>query len=242
MDCYFALGNDCSIAIAEHVAGNVEDFVELMNNRAKTLGLVNTHFTSPHGLDDDEHYTSAYDLAILTNYVLKIEKFREIVATKVKTIMVGDYPRTVKNTNELLGVIDGIYGVKTGFTGKAGRCLVSACKRENLDIIIVVLGADTKKIRGLDTKNIINYIYNNFEMVNTEEIIKSAFFDAKKKIKIKTFKTSESANFELEENFNYIYPINKNKIANLKTSVFLISSLEGKKEKGLKVRNVKLKK
>ena len=97
-----------------------------MNEKATNLGLINTHFVSPHGLDDDDHYTTAYDLAILTNYALDNEKFKEIVGTRTTTIMVGDYSKTITNTNELLGNTDGLYGVKTGFTANAqmlSKCL-----------------------------------------------------------------------------------------------------------------------
>lgn len=139
MDLCFAHGNDCAIAIAEHVAGSVENFAELMNQKSKELNLTHTHFVTPHGLDDDEHYTTAYELALLADYALKNEKFKEIVSTKNITIHVNDYPKTISSTNELLGNFEGVYGVKTGFTFNAGRCLVSSCNRNGMDIIVVVL-------------------------------------------------------------------------------------------------------
>ena len=205
MDCCFAHGNDCAVAIAEHVGGSLEGFAELMNNKAIELGLVNTHFVTPHGLDDDNHYTTAYDLAVLTNYALNIEKFRNIVGTKTTSIMVGNYSRTITNTNELLGYVDGVYGVKTGFTGNAGRCLVTSCKRGNLDVIIVVLGADTKKIRGLDTRNVINYVFNNFEMVDTYEKIEFAFENFKNTQKISVNKSLGTPEIGYLDNYTYIY-------------------------------------
>ena len=204
MDCCFAHGNDCAVAIAEHVGGSLEGFAELMNNKATELGLVNTHFVTPHGLDDDNHYTTAYDLAVLTNYALNIEKFRNIVGTKTTSIMVGNYSRTITNTNELLGYVDGVYGVKTGFTGNAGRCLVTSCKRGNLDVIIVVLGADTKKIRGLDTRNVINYVFNNFEMVDTYEKIEFAFENFKNTQKISVNKSLGTPEIGYLDNYTYI--------------------------------------
>ncbi len=203
--------------------GSVEGFANIMNEKAKELGLKNSHFVTPHGLDNDEHYTTAYDLAILTNYALKNEKFKEIVGVKTTTIMVGNYPRTITNTNELLGNVPGVYGVKTGFTGKSGRCLVTACKRDNLDIIIVVLGADTKNIRGLDTKSIINYVFSSFEMIDTYQTVKDAFekFDKIKNIKVQ--KSLDEVSLKLSENNTYIYPIEKNKINDLKTSIYCVS-------------------
>jgi len=110
-----------------------------MNKKAAQLHLTHTNFVTPHGLDDEEHYTTAYELAILTDYALKNEIFRNIVGTKTATILVNGNPRTISNTNELLGNLNGVYGVKTGFTFEAGRCLVSSCNRNNMDIIVVVL-------------------------------------------------------------------------------------------------------
>ena len=199
-----------------------------MNEKATELDLVNTHFVSPHGLDDDEHYTTAYDLAVLTNYALNNDKFKEIVGIKTTTITVGDYSRTITNTNELLGNTEGIYGVKTGFTANAGRCLVTACKRDNLDIIIVVLGADTKEIRGLDTVNIINYVYSNFEMVDTYNMISEAFENYKETQNINVTKSLEEPQIRLSNNFTYIYPININEVKNLKTSIYTISRIRCK--------------
>lgn len=168
-------GNDCAVAIAEHISGNVENFAVLMNKKALELGLLNTNFVTPHGLDDKKHYTTAYDLAILTDYALKNNTFKEIVSTKTCTISFNGYPKTISNTNELLGNLDGVYGVKTGFTFEAGRCLVSSCKRGDFDIIVVVLGADTKKIRTQDSSNLINYIFNTYKYVNVSNTISEAF-------------------------------------------------------------------
>ena len=219
-------GNDCAVAIAEYIGGSIEGFADLMNDKATNLGLVNTHFVTPHGLDDDNHYTTAYDLAILTNYALDNEKFKEIVGIKTTTIMVGEYSRTITNTNEVLGNTEGVYGVKTGFTANAGRCLVTACKIDNLDIIIVVLGADTKEIRGLDTNNIIEYIYSNFEMVDTYETIINAFEKFKENQNITVTKSLSEPEISLADNFTYTYPINKNEVQNLKTSIYTVTRIK----------------
>ena len=168
-------GNDAAIALAEHISGGVERFADLMNAKAKELGLKNTHFVVPHGLDNEEHYTTALELAKITDYALKIEKFRNIVATKEYNVTINGYNKAISNTNELLGNLDGIYGVKTGFTNGAGRCLVTSCKRGELDIITIVLGADTKKIRTTDSINLINYAYKNYKVMNIENIINQKF-------------------------------------------------------------------
>lgn len=168
-------GNDAAIALAECIGGSVENFAKLMNTKAKKIGLKNTHFVVPHGLDNEEHYTTAFELAKITDYALKIEKFRNIVATREYNVTINGYNKAISNTNELLGNLDGVYGVKTGFTNGAGRCLVTSCKRGELDVITVVLGADTKKIRTTDSINLINYAYKNYKVVNIENIINQKF-------------------------------------------------------------------
>lgn len=240
MGCYFAHGNDCAVAIAEHIGGSLEEFANLMNEKAKELGLFNTNFVTPHGLDDPNHYTTAYDLAILTNYALNNETFKNIVGTKSTTIMVGDYPRNITNTNELLGNVQGVYGVKTGFTGDAMRCLVTACKRDNLDIIIVVLGADTKKIRGLDTKKIIDYAYSNFEMVDTYDTALNAFEEFKKNREISVSKSLDIAKLKMIEKDTYVYPINKLDLKNIKTSIYSVSKVNPEIAVNTKLGNLKL--
>ena len=192
-------GNDAAVALAEHVGGSIEGFVKLMNDKAKELGLNNTNFVTPHGLDNDEHYTTAYELALITDYALDNEKFAQIVNTKNATIYINGVARTISNTNELLGNLNGVNGVKTGFTGNAGRCLVTSCTRNANQIITVVLGADTKKQRTQDSIKLIEYAFNNFERINIEEIAKKEFENWKqineKRIYINK---AQSHNIELE--------------------------------------------
>ena len=168
-------GNDAAVALAEYVGESVEGFAELMNKKAKELGLENTHFVTPHGLDSEEHYTTPYELAILTDYALKNKTFANIVNTKICNISVNGYSRTISNTNELLGNLSGVYGVKTGFTNGAGRCLVTSAKRGDLDIICVILGADTKKIRTQDSIKLIEYTFANFQKVDIKSKIEEEF-------------------------------------------------------------------
>ena len=111
--------------------------------------MKNTHFCTPHGLDNDDHYTTAFELALLSNYALRNKVFADVVNTLNYTVFINGIPKSIHNTNELLGNVDGVYGIKTGFTNGANRCLVSCCKRNNLDIICVVLGADTKNFRNV---------------------------------------------------------------------------------------------
>lgn len=133
-------GNDAAVALAEHVGGNLTEFANLMNNKCEILGLTSSHFVTPHGLDNDNHYTTAYELAILTDHALKNETFRKLVGTKNYTVSINGHVKNLSNTNELLGNLNGVYGVKTGFTNGANRCLVTAVKRDNMDLICIVLG------------------------------------------------------------------------------------------------------
>lgn len=173
-------GNDAAVAIAEYISGSVQNFSELMNTRATELGLKNTNFETPHGLDANNHYTTAYELAVLTNFALNNETFLKIVGTKSCTISINGRLKQISNTNELLGNLNGVYGVKTGFTNGANRCLVTACKRENLDIICVVLGADTKNFRTKDSIKLIEYSFKNFTPVRIEDIVLKEFENWKK--------------------------------------------------------------
>lgn len=179
-------GNDAAVALAENTGGNVKNFVSMMNSKAKILGLLNTNFVTPHGLDNENHYTTALDLAILTDYALKNDIFSKIVKTKNYTVLINNNPKNISNTNELLGTFDGIYGVKTGFTNGANRCLVTACKRGNLDFICIVLGCDTKKDRTKDTIKLLSYAFNNFTLINLKDIAMNKF---------NTWKTSHQNSF-----------------------------------------------
>lgn len=168
-------GNDAAVALAEYVGGDVSHFANLMNSKTSELGLTSTHFVTPHGLDNDDHYTTAYELALITNYALKNETFRKIVGTKIYNVSINGYSKNLSNTNELLGNLDGVYGVKTGFTNGANRCLVTSVKRNNMDLICIVLGADTKKDRTKDSCQLIEYAFQNYKMVDIKEKITNEF-------------------------------------------------------------------
>ena len=216
-------GNDAAVCLAEYLSGSVTDFANLMNQKASELHLTQTHFVTPHGLDSDEHYTTSYELALLANYALNNNKFKEIVGTKNYTVTINGYPKTLSNTNELLGNLNGVYGVKTGFTNGANRCLVTSIKRGDLDIICIVLGADTKKDRTKDSIELINYVFNNFEIVNIKEKIFNEF---------NNWKIYNSSNFVVAKGvsnnidlvlddlkFDYL-PVNRNDIDSLSIYIY----------------------
>ena len=133
--------NDAAVAIACHIGGDIDGFAEMMNAKALELGLTDTHFTNPHGLDDGEHYTTAGELAIIAAELLKDPTLKRIVSTYKKTFATDERRRTYVNHNKLLKLYDGAIGVKTGFTKKCGRCLVGAAERDGLTLITVTLDA-----------------------------------------------------------------------------------------------------
>ncbi len=215
-------GNDAAVALAEYAGGDINGFAELMNAKALELGLTNTHFETPHGLDSNEHYTTAYELAILSNYALNNPTFAKIVGTKNYTITINGSPKDLSNTNELLGNMEGVYGIKTGFTNGANRCLVTACKRNNIDIICVVLGADTKKFRTIDSIKLINYIFNNFVVYDLESFVNKNFEDWKKD-NLNTFIINKGLSQDVLLNIENLYiskvPIRKDLINSFEMKV-----------------------
>ena len=152
--------NDAAVAIAVGVGGSVGNFADMMNEKAMSLGLTSTHFENPNGLDADGHVTTAHELALLTAYALKNPIFAEIVATyKRKISGPNGTVRLVVNHNKLLNMYDGCVGVKTGFTKKSGRCLVSAACRESLTLVAVTLSAPDD---WRDHTAMLNYGYANY--------------------------------------------------------------------------------
>lgn len=134
-------GNDAAVAIAVHVGGSREGFAKLMNERAAELGAQNTHFVTPNGLHDEEHYTTAFDLALISAAAMDRADFREIVSTQYYRSESGNKTRVLKNKNRLLWEFDGGTGIKTGFTKAAGKCLVFSAERDGMRLIGVVLAS-----------------------------------------------------------------------------------------------------
>jgi len=149
-------GNDAAEAIAENVAGSIPQFVKLMNANAEKIGAVNTHFSNPHGLPDPyNHYSTAYDLALITNYALKNPDFAKIVSTKEYDVtFLNDTTIHVENIDRMLRTYPGATGVKTGYTHDAGPCLVSSAKRGGVQLIAVLLNDDQ---RWSDATKLLNY-------------------------------------------------------------------------------------
>ena len=166
--------NDAANVLAEHVSGSIDQFVNLMNEKAQELGCANTHFVTTNGIHDDNHYTTARDLSIIARYCMKNPIFREYVSTPRCTIPATNksQERTYKNTNDLINISSAYYypgciGVKTGYTSEAKNCLISACNKNGLQLIAVVLGSGSvngKSARYLDSKTLYDYGYSNYSM------------------------------------------------------------------------------
>lgn len=156
-------GNDCAVALALETSGTIYNFAKLMNETAEKIGAKNSNFTNPHGLHDDNHYTTAYDLALISCYAMKNPTFREIVSTKKITVSntKGDYQRVLINKNKMLSSFDGCTGIKTGYTKKAGRCLVSSAKRNGMELVCVVLNCGPM---WEESKNMLTSCFNNYSL------------------------------------------------------------------------------
>ena len=157
-------GNDCAVAIAEHVGGSVEEFAKMMNKKAYEIGAKDTNCTNPHGLDTDNNYSTAYDLALITCYAKTNEVLSKILGTESITLNFGENSKYLANTNRLLFTYEYCDGGKTGFTNGANRCLVATAKKEDLKVVAVVLGAVTTDIRFSEAKELLKYGIDNYKM------------------------------------------------------------------------------
>lgn len=151
----FKSGNDAAIAIAESLGGSIDGFSVMMNDFAKTIGIIDSNFQSPHGLDSSMHFSTAYDLAVLGAKAMENPIFREIVSTKELSKDKYGFSRDYRNINKILWKIPNANGIKTGYTGQAGKCLVTSINHEGKDIIIVVLNCPQ---RWKVTENVYEYI------------------------------------------------------------------------------------
>lgn len=157
-----ASGNDAAVALAEYVAGTEEKFVEIMNRRAKELNMENTQFKNPNGLDEDGHFSTAADIAIMSRELLKHEKIFEFTTIWTDSLRNGKFQ--LANTNKLIRFYDGANGLKTGSTSKAKNCLSATAKRDNMQLIAVVMAAPSSAERFADAKKLLDYGFANFSL------------------------------------------------------------------------------
>lgn len=164
-------GNDCAMAIGYHVGGDIENFAKLMNKKAQELGLKNTSFANPHGLDTDSHYTTAYEMALIAKHAKTYDIIKEIVSTPNTTVAFNGRPVNLRNTNALLRTYPKATGMKTGFTNGANRCLAASASDNNLNLISVVLGSDTSQIRFNDTQTILEDTFSKYKFYDISNFL-----------------------------------------------------------------------
>ena len=157
-----ASANDAAVAIAEKIGGTVENFVNMMNKRARNLGCKNTTFKNPHGLDEDGHLTTAYDMSLMARELVKHELAIKISSTFDEYINVSGENHWLVNTNKLIKFYKGIDGLKTGYTDKAGYCLIATMNKNNMRLISVVMKSNTKDNRSSDTIGMMEYGYSMY--------------------------------------------------------------------------------
>ncbi|MBE6156332.1 MAG: D-alanyl-D-alanine carboxypeptidase [Firmicutes bacterium] len=200
-----ASANDSVVAMAEKIAGTEEKFVEMMNNKCKELGCTHTNFVNPHGLDDENHYSSARDMALMGNYLVKnypdILKFTSIYEDYLQR---PDGSNTwLVNTNKLVRFYEDVDGLKTGFTSTAGYCLTSTAMKNNMRLIGVVMGVDTPDNRTSDTVKMLNYGFNSYKLSTIYE--KNKIID---KVRVEKGK-QDSVKIVLMENATELLNINE---------------------------------
>ncbi len=204
--------NDAAIAIAEHLDGSVENFTARMTKRAQELGATGTQFTNPHGLHADNHYTTAHDLALLAAYGYKLAEFEEIVTAKEKSYAwIHDVPKIIRSENQMLWLYNGANGIKTGYTDQAGRCLISAAKRDGIQIISVVLDSE---YMWNDSIQLLDYGFQNvkIEKIVTEgEVVKNipVISGRKKSVQVKTTGEIVMPIFGNDEPYEVVYDLPK---------------------------------
>ena len=206
-------GNDCAVTLACHCSGNINSFADLMNKTAKKIGAINSNFTNPHGLHDDNHYTTAYDLGLISCYAIDNPIFKEIVSTKKVKIpfTTRDYDRILINKNKTLKEFEGSTGIKTGFTKKAGRCLVSSCYRNGMELVCVVLNCPPmfEESKQLLTNTFNNYA--NYKLLEADNVIdfisdtKNSFAIHVKKDIVLPLTKDEFENVRVEYQYEKIY-------------------------------------
>ncbi|MCM1180259.1 MAG: D-alanyl-D-alanine carboxypeptidase [Clostridium sp.] len=183
--------NECAYAIAEYVGGDIDNFSKMMNDKAAELGCEDTHFVTPNGLHDDDHYTTAYDMALITKKAIEYEQFRELAGTLSYTVPetnLADETRPLWNGNKMINPAESAYyeyceGGKTGYTSKANNTLATFAKKDGLELICIILDCDGNTRAYTDTRALYNYCYNNYtyfyplsdfsfnsEKTNTEDI------------------------------------------------------------------------
>lgn len=213
-----ASGNDATVALAERIAGTEENFVKKMNEKAKILGLKNTNFITSTGLDADNHYSSAYDMALIAKELVKHEKILEFTGTYEDYLRNNtESPFWLVNTNRLVRFYTGVDGLKTGFTSNAGYCLTATAKKDNMRLITVVMNEPDTSKRSSDTTKMLDYGFNIYmvrNIIDEETVIDKAKVELGKEenTNIVSKETITILNKKSDEKRNITYELNIDKI------------------------------
>ena len=212
-----ASGNDAVVALAEHIAGSEEEFVKMMNNRAKELGLKDTNFKNPHGLEDTNHYSSAYDMAMIAKELVKHKEILPYTSTYEDYLREGtDRKLWLVNTNKLVRFYKGVDGLKTGYTDEAGYCLTATADK-GFRVIAVVMGEETSQLRNKEVSEMLDYVYAQYnlnliiddnQILGKQEVEKGKI----KYVEVKAIEDVTMLNKKLDNNKKYTYDITYDKI------------------------------
>ena len=225
-------GNDCAYTVAIHIGGTIENFANMMTKKAQEIGAKDTSFANPHGLDNENHYTTAKSLAIITRYALNNKYINEVVNTKSATINFGSFSKLLTNTNALLKTYEKADGVKTGFTNGANRCLVASATDDNRRFIAVVLGADTTNIRFLAAKDLLEKSFERYKLMDISDYLKHY-------INIPVIKGNIS-NYERTFLDNLSIPLTSEEYEDIYVKQDIIEKIDAPMNAGTKLGNIKV--
>ena len=206
-----ASANDAAVAIAEKLGGTEENFVKMMNDKARELGCQNTNFMNPHCLDEENHYTTAYDLSLIARELIKHEKILEFTSTYEDYINVSGENHWLVNTNKLVRFYEGIDGLKTGYTDKAMYCLTATMKKNDMRLVSIVMGEDTKENRNSDTVAMMEYGFSQYgvsNIYNTEDSIGTMIINNAKEKNVKYYLSDDVNIITTKGNRNIDYKVN----------------------------------
>lgn len=223
-----ASANDAAVALAEYVSGSEEEFIQQMNEKAKTLGMKDTVFKNCNGLDEDGHITSAYDVALMSRELMKHKKIFDYTTTWIENIRGGK--TQLVNTNKLIKSYKGITGLKTGTTGKAGSCISATAERDNVKLISVILGASNTKDRFSSASKLLDYGFANWAIVKPE-LPK----DSLKSVKVINGMT-DSVGTEVTLGSSVLVP--KGKVKDIKHEISFNENVNAPVKKGQKVGKI----
>ena len=228
--------NDAAVALAEHISGSENGFVDLMNKRAEELGMKNTSFKNASGLPSEGHYSTAYDISLMSRELMKHEMIMKYLRTYMEDIEVGKRKpstQTLVNTNRIIKDYSGGNGIKTGYTGEAKHCISASAKRGDLQLIAVLLGSESSNIRFEDAKRLLDFGFSNYESVTTGK--KN---DVLGRILVEKGR-EDYLNLILKEDVNLLLP--KGSLNNIQTNIILPESMAAPISKDMKIGELVIK-